>query len=64
MLGFGYDLTIRVSAPFGRRLTYNIRTTFISIAAYSDIHICGLGEPAREGGCWSISEFAHLSISV
>jgi hypothetical protein len=26
------------------------------ITTHSDIHVCGLGEPAREGECWSISE--------
>jgi hypothetical protein len=26
------------------------------ITAHSNIHVCGLGEPAREGECWSITE--------
>jgi hypothetical protein len=26
------------------------------ITTHSNIHVCGLGEPAREGECWSISE--------
>jgi hypothetical protein len=32
------------------------------ITAHSNIHVCGLGEPAREGECWSVSElptFTH-----
>jgi hypothetical protein len=27
------------------------------ITAHSNIHVYGLGEPVREGECWSISEF-------
>jgi hypothetical protein len=26
------------------------------IIVHSNIYVCGLGEPAREGECWSISE--------
>jgi hypothetical protein len=26
------------------------------ITAHSNIHVCGLGEPAPEGECWGISE--------
>jgi hypothetical protein len=30
------------------------------ITAHSNIHICGLGEPAHEGECWSISELPNF----
>jgi hypothetical protein len=37
---------------------------FKIITTHSNIHVCGLGEPAREGECWSISELPILSSSA